>query len=241
MNKGEKSIIINGRKLNCLQRFIFNMGYVTIINIFKIIYIIGIFVLFALVLYVQRNVDILGVTIFVGLSLTIFIMYYWYYIEEYVFIMGNPRGLVIPPDVTGILKKSWIINWKMVEVFVGAVMRSRNNKVGIGILENSSGHTVLDRLKEDAAQNIPSMVKHIEKPTYDMICSVMMHYSKTGEVLELHRCYKFEKETIERLRVFYAVSNGIEMEDNFTTKAIKIKSKKSLLDNLKRVFKEGGK
>lgn len=230
-----EDLIINGRKLNFIQKWLFEKDnkkireYIKSINLLLML---G-FITLAFQFWQRDQHALIWIVLIVEF---ITIRYYDKFIEKYVYVWTGDEYGYLPKEIEKAVNATWIINSEKLENIYKRDNFKKTDPV-VKIIMNSSGHSIIEDIKEKVILQIPTMVPQVDDITDKMMNSVMLHFKKTNEEIKIEiKKYDFSKKSIERLRNLYALANGIIQNNAFSKRALNVMPKEELINFLNEKF-----
>lgn len=220
-----KDLIINGRKFNLLQKFLFNRSGFFIKSTL-------IFLLIALIVLELSLVSLLtGKAIIIAVFLIIITISTGPIIIEEVIFKNNRMWLLGIEENKKMVATSWIVNKEMLNEVIKNPYNSEIEEV-LRVLQKSYGHRIIDDKKKSLYSYSKSMINFIEEPTIELVMHRLKTYPKKEGQKPFFEPFTFDNLTTQEVKQVFMEFKKINANDKFAKKAVDTKAKENLVSIL---------
>jgi len=226
-----KEVILNGKKLNILESFIFER---TSNFIDFILWLPGIMVFTYLYTYIHYRFEI-GFVWFglIAFMMVVVLLFYSLFVYRYMYKEHQRHLYKYNENIDEYISSSWIVNSTM--IFKAIYNRTyRENDKRLEYLKKCYGHELFEMLKSAAFEDDMGMVSYIENPSKEKVNAAIIESSRNVQVSLFKTPFTFSKYDLKVLKKFYAQAKGIKDADKFAWACIDRKSAQELAQELNR-------
>lgn len=222
-------MVVNGRRLNAIQRYFFDKESSTIDFILATLHITLMVFLGYLSFYMVHSKQTVYSLLPVFTILLIYITIAPTFKKKHIFKKISWTGDNKSKYLINRINKSWIINKEMIE---RAITNPYNHKLDNEVykfLKNSYGHPIFNQIRKRYVVQEPSMFQYYEKPTKKEVANFMHESYKADKGYMIAKPFTFDVYEKARLIKYYAQLKSINLSSEFNKKALNSMSKEELV------------
>ncbi len=229
----KNKIVINGKKLNSIQSYMFNKSESTIDATITSILLFGmVFSAFAMIISPLLN------------SLLLFIISLIIFVSGWVFIDKMSKKIVVGDmylfagdydEFKALINGAWIMNEEALRKLLTTPWMVNGEQLR-EFLKETYGNGVFTDLKMKELTRDKTMISHIENPSKSIVEDFIKNKYRPNKNYRF-KSFSFSKfEDIEKLRNFYIKVKGLNIKDAFQKRALGVKTKEDLIKELDEVL-----